>query len=44
VRNAAGVVVECWVGGTRLAPEAVVADEMAALYAAGPGGVIPDPA
>jgi CubicO group peptidase (beta-lactamase class C family) len=44
VRNAAGDVVECWVGGTRLAPEAVVADEMAALYAAGPGGVIPDPA
>jgi CubicO group peptidase (beta-lactamase class C family) len=37
VRNGAGDVVEYWVGGTRLAPEAVVAAEMTELYQANSG-------
>ena len=32
VRNRAGEVVEFWIGGTRLAPEAVIAKEMTTLY------------
>jgi CubicO group peptidase (beta-lactamase class C family) len=44
VRNEAGTVAEYWVNGTRLAPEAVVVEEVTELYGPNSGRVRPDPA